>query len=416
MSEVSTLGGVFVDGPAQVEVGDDFLGSQPEDLSHGALDGRVVRPPGSERIHPDRDRFRAADRVGELHLGPARQFRGDDVLGDGAGHVGGRAVHLRRVLARKGAASVAGHATVRVNDNLPARESAVGRRAALHELAGWIDEDRWRAGAKSLRQHREHHPFLDVANDATGSFFRVLGGGDDRGNRHGVPGSVVGHRDLRLSVRAQIRDVAAGARLGQAPRDPVSQHDRQRHQLRRLVAGEPEHHSLVSRAPRVHAHRDVGGLPAHVDLDVDRVGVEIVVPPGVSDAPDRAADHGFEFRPRGSAPRRCFAGDHGAAGGDERFAGDPGQGVPSQERVENGVGNLVRNLVRMAFGHRLRGKEPHVAGWLHAYGTPSSFWGLDGWGETTFAVRLGMRLLEERAMLAARLPRCLGVAGAGANR
>ena len=193
----------------------------------------------------------------------------------------------------------------------------------------------------------------------------------------------------------------------------MSQHDRQRHQLGRLVAGKPEHHSLVSRAPRVHSHRDVRGLPAHVDLDVNGVGVEIVVPSGVSDAPDRAADHGLEFLPRGPAPRRRLSRDHRAAGGDERFAGDPGQGIPSQERVENGVGNLVRDLVRMAFGHRLRGKEPHVAVLLHAYGTPSSFWGLDGWGETTFAVRLGMRLLEERAMLAARLPRCLGVAGAG---
>ena len=131
------------------------------------------------------------------------------------------------------------------------------------------------------------------------------------------------------------------------------------------------------RASRVHAHRDVRGLPAHVDLDGHRVRVEVVVSPGVSDAPDRLAHHGFELLRRGSVPCRRFPGDHRAAGGDERLAGDPGQGIPSQERVENGVGNLVRNLVRMAFGHRLRGKEPQVAMLLHAYGTPSSLFGLD---------------------------------------
>ena len=38
------------------------------------------------------------------------------------------------------------------------------------------------------------------------------------------------------------------ADLGQAARHPVRERDRQRHQLRRLVAGEPEHHPLVAGA------------------------------------------------------------------------------------------------------------------------------------------------------------------------
>ena len=391
MPEVPTLRGVLVDRPAQVEVADDLPWSQPEDLAHGALDDGVVRAARTERIHPDRNGLRPTDRVGDLHLCAAGQAPGHDVLGDVARHVGRRPVHLGRVLAGKGAAPVAGHPAVGVNDNLPARESAVGRRAALHELPGRIDEDRGRVGPKTLRQHRQHHSFLDVASDAIGGTFGVLGGRDHRGNRYRVSGVVVGHCDLRLPVRPQIRNVSAGARFGQAPRDPVRQHDRERHEFRRFIAREPEHHPLVSGASRIHAHGDVPRLPAHVDLDLHRVGVEIVVSPGVSDLPDRSPNHGFEFLWSRPAPRRCFSGDDRATGGDERLAGDPGERIPSQKGVENGVGNLVRDLVRMPFGHGLRSKEPQFAMVLHAFGPPSSLWGLDRWGETTFAARLGSR-------------------------
>src|ERR1700761_4808974 len=52
-----------------------------------------------------------------------------------------------------------------------------------------------------------------------------------------------------------------------------------------------------------------------------------------------------------------FAGDDGDALLHHGFASHAGARILSQDRVENGVGNLVGNLVRMAFGHRLRGKE-----------------------------------------------------------
>ena len=60
-------------------------------------------------VDVDADRLGDADGVGELDLAALGQARGDDVLGDVAGHVGGRAVDLRGVLAAEGAAAVPAH-------------------------------------------------------------------------------------------------------------------------------------------------------------------------------------------------------------------------------------------------------------------------------------------------------------------
>ncbi len=96
---------------------------------------------GAEGLDHDRDRVRDADGVGDLHLGALGEAGGDDVLGDLAGGVGGGAVDLRRVLAGEGAAAVAGHAAVGVDDDLAAGEAGVADGAADDEAAGRVDEE-----------------------------------------------------------------------------------------------------------------------------------------------------------------------------------------------------------------------------------------------------------------------------------
>jgi hypothetical protein len=51
-----------------------------------------------------------------------------------------------------------------------------------------------------------------------------------------------------------------------------------------------------------------------------------------------------------------FASDNRDARGDKRLASDTALGVMLQDLVEDGVRNLVGNLVRMAFSDRLRRK------------------------------------------------------------
>ena len=75
-------------------------------------------------VDVDADRLGDADGVGELDLAALGQAGGDDVLGDVAGHVGGRAVDLGGVLAAEGAAAVAAPAAVGVDDDLAAGQPA----------------------------------------------------------------------------------------------------------------------------------------------------------------------------------------------------------------------------------------------------------------------------------------------------
>ena len=85
--------------------------------------------------------MRDADRVRDLHLAAIGEPGGDDVLRDVARRVGGRAVDLRRVLAREGAAAVARRAAVGVDDDLAPGEAGVAHRAADDELAGRVHVD-----------------------------------------------------------------------------------------------------------------------------------------------------------------------------------------------------------------------------------------------------------------------------------
>ena len=71
--------------------------------------------------------------------------------------------------------------------------------------------------------------------------------------------------------------------------ETVRQHDRQRHQLRGLVAGEAEHHALIAGAADVDAHRDVARLLADRDQHRRGVAVEAEAGVGVADLAQRRA-------------------------------------------------------------------------------------------------------------------------------
>jgi hypothetical protein len=149
----------------------------------------------------------------------------------------------------------------------------------------------------------------------------------------------------------------------------VRKHDRERHQLRSLVGRIAEHEALVAGADAVErvvvaglvAHveglidplRDVGRLLVERDDHAAGLGVEPVLGARVADRRDPLPD---EARDVDVCLRRDLAGDDDEPGGDERLAGDPPVGVVGENGVEDGVRDLVGDLVRMPFGDRLGGE------------------------------------------------------------
>ena len=185
--------------------------------------------------------------------------------------------------------------------------------------------------------------------------------------------------------------LASGCRSNNCPlrrfsdntlQDLVGEVDRRRHVGALLVdlafgAGEAEHHALVAGALflaallflGVDAHGDVGRLAMQQDLDVGAVIGEAVLV--VADVLDHAArDLGDQFAvdhrhamDLAEQLAAAFARDHDLVRGAERLAAEPGidqavvgdaeLDVPGEEGIEDRVGDLVRNLVRMALGNRL---------------------------------------------------------------
>ena len=175
--------------------------------------------------------------------------------------------------------------------------------------------------------------------------------------------------------------------------DLVREEDRGRHERALFVdfalgAGEAEHHALVARAfflaalllLGVDAHRDVGRLAVQQHLDVGAVPGEAVLV--VADIlHDAARDLGDQLAVHDRMAvvflhqrllAAAFAGDDDLVGGRQRLAAEPGVDlavvfdteldVVRQKGVENRVGNLVADLVGMAFGNGLTGEQVVLAG------------------------------------------------------
>ena len=269
-------------------------------------------------------------------------------------------------------------ATVRVDNDLPAREPGVPHRAAEHELPGRVHENEVTVVHQPLLvvQVRRQDGTKDTLDDVR--LDQVLRGdpvGVLRGHEHALdfdrtlPSVIldlITNRHLCLAVGPQVGQLARLAHLGEPLADLVREHDRKGHQLLRLVRRVTEHHSLVAGADpverivvtrvvlhlvrRIHALRDVGRLL--VERNHDAAGRRVEAPLGVrvADLRDPIAND-----PRHVDIRvgRNLAGDDDEAGGDQRLAGDAAVHVVGQDRVEHRVRDLVGDLVGMALGDGL---------------------------------------------------------------
>src|SRR5690606_21564727 len=140
-----------------------------------------------------------ADGVGHLHFATGREAGGHDVLGHVTRGVRGAAIDLGRILAGEGAAAVAAHAAVGVDDDLASGESAIAHGAADDEAAGGVDEITGLAVEQVGGDHRLHALLDDfLLNGGMVHVFAVLGRND-----HGVDA-------LGLAVHVFDRDLGLG--------------------------------------------------------------------------------------------------------------------------------------------------------------------------------------------------------------
>src|SRR5579862_3990753 len=175
---------------------------------------------------------------------------------------------------------------------------------------------------------------------------------------HGLAVAVL-DAHLALSVRTQVRQQTRAAGFRESLPDAMRGVNRERHVLLRLVAGEAEHHALVARAllvarRRRYALADVRRLALDRGDDRAAVAVEAALGRGVADVADHVLRDLAEL---GLGLAGDLAGDHDEPGLDERLARDTTVGIARQQRVQDGVGDLVADLVRVALVHGLGGED-----------------------------------------------------------
>ncbi len=307
----------------------------------------------SEGVDQHAGGLRHADGVGNLHLALVGQAGRHQVLGHVAGRVGGGPVDLRGVLPGERAAAVAAVTPVGVHDDLAAGQTGIAQGPADLEVAGRVDEDLGLAVDQVGRDHLADHVLGDVGHDLRVLHGRVLGRNHHGVHAGGLAADVL-HADLALAVGAQVLDDPLLADAGQFLHQAVGQHDGQGHQLGGLAAGEPEHHSLVPGAARVHTHGDVGGLAVDGHGHPAGIGVQPGLGVQVADLTDGLAGH---LAPVHLGLGGDLTGDHHEVAGQKGLAGDPGKRVLLQAGVQDGVRNLVGDLVRVSFGHGFGSEE-----------------------------------------------------------
>ena len=250
-------------------------------------------------------------------------------------------------------------AAVGIDDDLAAGQAGVAHGPADDEAAGGIDV----VLGVLVEPRCGQHGLDDVLEDVGVELFvadalGVLAGDDHRVDAGGLAVLVVLDRDLALAVGAQIRQLAVLAHRGQLAAELVGQRDGGRHQLGGLIGGIAEHHALVAGAAGVHTLGDVARLLVDGRDHGAGVRVEAVECVVVADGGNHAAHQGLEIDVGLGGD---FAGDDHQAGGRQRLGGNAAVGVLLQAGIENSVGDLVGNLVGMAFGHGFRGKQKTVA-------------------------------------------------------
>ena len=266
---------------------------------------------------------------------------------------------------------------VGVHDDLAPGQPAIPMRPADDEPAGRVDVIR-DVVVPHLRAFAANHGANDLLDQRGVSLGRQVPGAfvDDflgvlrrehDGIDSGRPAANVLDGHLTLGVRSEPLELALLAAVGQPFHESVGQVDRQRHQRGGFVAGEAEHEPLIAgplfgvkTRTLAYAPRDVAGLAVN---RADYGAASIVEPDGrivVADVAQRLADRAFGVRERSfgfGIVDGHLAGQHDQAGGHERLDGRTGVFVAGQQRIQDGIRDLVSHLVGVAHRHGFRREQ-----------------------------------------------------------
>ena len=269
-----------------------------------------------------------------------------------------------------------GRASIGVDDDLAAGQASIGGRSSEDERTGRIHQHAVfvmsHLVAKHVIEHGLDHMLHKMLLQPCLIHFRIMLGGDQHSIQTYRPIMlVVFDGDLSLAVRTQMSDLAALAHLGKTVGKTMGKMNRQRHQYIGLVARVAEHHTLVAGTLRlvpllaaglrllflaqtVHALIDFGALTGQRHHHAAGIRVKTDAGARVADV----ANHGtHDVLDIAIAFAGHLAEHEELPSGGAGLHRHVGMRVLREHIVENRVGNLVADLIRMAFRHRFGGNQ-----------------------------------------------------------
>ena len=200
-----------------------------------------------------------------------------------------------------------GDAAVSVDEDLPAGESAVAGGAADDEPSAGVDEDLRVLVQQFFGDDGFDNVIDNVFLDLIVGGLRGVLGADDHGVDPCGDAVAVLNGHLGLAVRPEVIQSPVFPDRSQLLNQFLGKADREGHQFRGLIAGEPDHHSLVASAGGQHgffgsitalfqsggdAFADVSGLFLNGDDHAATLGVDAIFGVGIAGLGQGLADDG----------------------------------------------------------------------------------------------------------------------------
>ena len=367
-------------------------------------------------LNEERKRLGNTDSIRKLNKGTLTQTGGNDRLGHPTACVGGRSVDLGRILSGESSSSMSSPSSVGVNDNLTSGETGISLGSTNDEFSRGVqvdvavitiverkgrlsvlERDRFQSLNDNVVVDKVVH-FSHGGGDFLGSSpggavvlsvlllgtlglgrFGVLSGDEDGvdlgGDDRPIFKLIVGDGDLGLSIGAEPPKSSVLTHIGKLLAELVGEKVGQGHAALGLIRGISKHDTLVTGTnihvilSDVNSAGDIGRLlvNAHEDLAVvtrETLGLdrrEIIDKGTESDLTHLVTDNFLVVEVGGGGD---LAKDHNHVVFGGGLAGDLGHGVGGEAGVEDGIGDLIAELIGMSFVDGL-GREEERACFNH---------------------------------------------------
>ena len=349
---MSVLGSLEVDGLVQVELTNDDTRSEVEvladdldELLRGLLRGAV-------RVDVDGKGLSDTNGVRELDKGTSAEAGVDQGLGDPSANVGSRSIDLGEILTGESTTTVGTPATVGVDDDLSAGQTSITLGTTNDEEARGLDVVDGLIAEVLGGDDLLDDLLLDLLSELLGGDVgRVLSrdnDGVDALRDNGTVVVLVLDGDLGLGVGSEPGEGAVTASSGHGSVELVSEEESKGEELRGLVSGITEHDTLVTSTELlksllvVETLGNVRGLLLNSDEQVAGLVVKTLLGVIVTDVLDGITDDLLVVE-LGLGGDLTEDHDHTGLGGS--LTSNLGEGVLAKAGIEDGVGNLISDLV-----------------------------------------------------------------------